>query len=133
MIGVRNRRRIPMTTAITTVAVYRVVNVRLSAAALAVAVLIVVQTSRRRTHRLDPLAVALCAVFLAVGLRAAVGVNIVELGRVTPAVAGVVLLVDVGAVVAAGAFLAMRRRYRVFVESADLVREYETEYAQKER
>jgi signal transduction histidine kinase/ActR/RegA family two-component response regulator len=31
------------------------------------------------------------------------------------------------------AFLALRRRYRVFIESADLLREYETEYAEKER
>src|SRR5437762_6914654 len=37
---------------------------------------------------------------------------------------------------AAGAtfmFLLLRRRYAVFIESADIVREYETEYAAKER
>ena len=122
-----------MTTAITTVAVYRVVNLLLSVAALAVAALIVVETSRRRTRKVDPLAVALCAVFLALGLRAALRVGVTELSNVASPLAGWVLLIDVGTAVAAGAFLVMRRRYRVFIESADVVRDYETEYAQKER
>ena len=30
-------------------------------------------------------------------------------------------------------FLLLRRRYKVFIETAGLVREYETEYAQKDR
>ena len=122
-----------MTAAITTEVVYQVVNVLLSASALAVAVLIVVETRRRRTRKVDPLGVALCAVFLAVGVRAAIRVSAVELHFVSPVTAALVLAIDLGAVLAAGAFLAMRRRYRVFIESADLVREYETEYAEKER
>src|SRR5262249_37976412 len=40
---------------------------------------------------------------------------------------------DVLAAGAAVAFLALHRRYALFIESADMVHEYETEYAAKER
>src|SRR5512132_3216534 len=56
--------------------VYRVVNLVLSACALAVAALIVVEIEHRRTRKLDPLGVAFCAVFLTIGVRAAVRVAV---------------------------------------------------------
>ena len=105
----------------------------LSACALAVAALIVVEIQHRRTRKLDPLGVAFCAVFLAIAVRAAVRLAINDFTAVPPRLMGLLIAVDAGAAVAAAVFLALRRRYRVFVESVDLVRAYETEYAEKER
>jgi signal transduction histidine kinase/ActR/RegA family two-component response regulator len=113
--------------------VYRVVNLILSACALAVAALIVVEIEHRRTRKLDPLGVAFCAVFLTIGVRAAVRLAVNDFSSTPPRLTGLLILVDAGAALAAGVFLALRRRYRVFVESVDLVRAYETEYAEKER
>jgi signal transduction histidine kinase/CheY-like chemotaxis protein len=122
-----------MTEPTTTEVAYRVINFLLSASALVVAGLIVLEITRRRTRKLDPLGVAFCAVFLAIGLRAAVRLAVDEPATLTPAMATTVIVIDACAAAAAGAFLALRRRYRVFIESADLLREYETEYAEKER
>jgi signal transduction histidine kinase/ActR/RegA family two-component response regulator len=122
-----------MVAATTTEVAYRIVNFLLSASALTVAALIVIEIGRRRTRKIDPLGVAFCAVFLAIGLRAAVRLAINELGALPWQMAATVIVIDACALGAAGAFLALRRRYRVFIESADLLREYETEYAEKER
>ncbi len=117
----------------TTETAYRFVNFILSASALAVAALIIVEMGRRRTRKLDPLGLALCAVFLAIGLRAAVRLAVHELVALPPEMTATVILIDASGAAAGAAFLALRRRYRVFIESAHLVREYETEYAAKER
>jgi signal transduction histidine kinase/ActR/RegA family two-component response regulator len=112
---------------------YRVVNLVLSASALAVAALIVVEIEHRRTRKLDPLGVAFCAVFLTIGVRAAVRLAVDDFASTPPRLAALLILVDAGTATAAAVCLALRRRYRVFVESVDLVRAYETEYAEKER
>jgi signal transduction histidine kinase/CheY-like chemotaxis protein len=110
---------------------FRIANAVLAAAALAIAVFIVTAISRRRSRNLEPLGLAFLAVFLAVGLRAAVraltGVATAEAG-ITP-----FLVVDWLAALAAVALLALRKRYGIFIESASIVREYEHEYAEKER
>src|SRR5262245_17520962 len=122
-----------MNAATTMEVAYRVVNLLLSASALAVAALIVVEIGRRRPRTLDPLGVAFCAVFLAVGLRAAVRLTLGEFSTGPSQTRVTTLIIAACAAAAAGAFLAMHRRYRVFVESAELVRAYETGYAEKER
>ena len=113
--------------------IYRVVNLLLSACALAVAALVVVEIEHRRSHRLAPLGVAFCAVFLTIGVRAALRVAAGDFTFTPPRVGVLLIIVDAAAAAAAVVFLAQRRRYRMFVESADLVRAYETEYAEKER
>ena len=109
----------------------RIANAVLAAASLSVAALIVVAITRRTSRNLEPLGLAFLAVFLCVGLRASVR-----------AVAGVpdssehvalYLAVDTLGALAAVGFLALRRRYGIFIESASLVREYEHEFAEKAR
>ncbi len=113
--------------------IYRVVNLVLSGCALAVAALVVVEIEHRRTRHLDPLGVAFCAVFLTIGVRAALRLAVSDYASTPPRVGVLLIVVDAAAAAAAAVFLAQRRRYRVFVDSADLVRAYETGYAEKER
>ena len=112
---------------------YRLANVLLGAAALTVAALIAVEIRRRPTGRREPLGMVFCAVWLGVGLRAIV--RALSVDSLTPAaeMRPVVVAIDWVVAVAALAFLALRGRYAVFIETADVVREYETEYAEKER
>src|SRR2546430_4860890 len=109
----------------------RIANAVLAVASLGVAALIVVAITRRTSRNLEPLGLAFLAVFLCVGLRASVR-----------AVAGVpdssehvalYLAVDTLGAFAAVGFLALRRRYGIFIESASLVREYEHEFAETAR
>src|SRR5262249_5516818 len=96
------------------------------------AALIVVAITRRSSRNLEPLGLAFLAVFLAVGLRAtarAAAGGFSDGGAHT----GLFLAVDwLGAIAAVG-FLARRGRYGIFIESASIVREYEHEFAEKER
>ena len=110
----------------------RIANAVLGVAALAIAALIVAAISRRRSRNLEPLGLAFLAVFLAVGLRAAVRTVSGALAdpETSPAA---YLLVDWMAALAAVALLALRKRYGIFIESASIVREYEHEFAEKER
>src|SRR5690348_4532443 len=106
--------------------IYRVVNLVLSACALAVAALVVVEIEHRRTRHLDPLGLAFCAVFLTIGVRAAVRLATSDFRSTPPRVGVLLIVVDAAAAAAAAVFLAQRRRYRVFVDSAEVVRAYET-------
>ena len=110
----------------------RLVNAVLGVSALAVAARLAVEIGRRPRRRREPLALGLALVFVAVGMRAMVQALTAE----TAARAGVpatLLAVDALAAGATLAFLAFRRRYGLLVESADIVREYETGYAAKEQ
>jgi len=111
---------------------FRLANAVLAAASLSIAALIVVAITRRSTRNLEPLGLAFLAVFLAVGLRAVVRAVIGGLSDGGQYVSLYVAVDWFGALAAVG-FLAMRHRYGIFIESATIVREYEHEFAEKER
>jgi signal transduction histidine kinase/ActR/RegA family two-component response regulator len=111
---------------------YRLANLILAGSALGIAALIVRAIHVRASQRVEPLGVVFALVFLAIGVRAAVRVwatpwTAVEEGAVA------IVVVDWLAAATTFTFLLLRRRYTVFIETAGLVREYETEYAEKER
>ncbi|HEV8586970.1 MAG TPA: ATP-binding protein [Methylomirabilota bacterium] len=99
---------------------YQLANLVLAVSALGVATLIVVAIGRRRAWKPEPLAVVCCLVFLAIGVRAAVRVW----SGSTP-VPPVLVLVDWLTAAAAVAFLALHSRYVVFIDNAEMVRDYE--------
>ena len=109
----------------------RTANAVLAAASLSVAALIVVAITRRTSRNLEPLGLAFLAVFLVVGLRATVRA-VVGVPDSSEHVGLYVTVDSLGALAAVG-FLALRRRYGIFIESASLVREYEHEFAEKAR
>ncbi|HEX9822625.1 MAG TPA: ATP-binding protein [Methylomirabilota bacterium] len=111
---------------------YRLANLVLAASALGVAALIVRTIQHRASQRVEPLGVVFALVFLAIGVRAAVRVW-AGASAFDDGVAATVVAVDWLAAAATFTFLFMRRRYKVFIETAGLVREYETGYAQKDR
>jgi signal transduction histidine kinase/CheY-like chemotaxis protein len=104
---------------------YRLANAVLGTSALAIAALIVVAIRRRPTAKLEPLGVVSCMIFLAVGAQAWVHLftNFVSS---RPPLTGTLVTVDGLAALAAVAFLALHRRYGIFIESADMAREVET-------
>jgi signal transduction histidine kinase/ActR/RegA family two-component response regulator len=109
----------------------RFANLVLGVSALTVALLILFEIRRRPTRRREPLGSVFCVVFLAIGVRAAV--RMVS-GEPVPAnLTATVIVVDWLAALAAVAFLLQRRRYQVFIESADIVHEFEAGYVEKER
>jgi signal transduction histidine kinase/CheY-like chemotaxis protein len=107
---------------------YRVANVLFSATSLLVAVLIARGILTRRPRRPGPLAVVFCLLFAALAVRAGVRA-VADASEISP----FIVASDWLAVVAMGAVLAFRRGYHILIESAEAVREYETEYARKER
>src|SRR5262245_14293798 len=110
---------------------YGIAHVVLAAAALAVAVMIAVRASQQSSARREPLGIAFCIVFLAVGVAALLRVAVRDGAATTT---NPTLLVAEWLTAAAMiAFLLLHRRYGVFVESAHRVREFETEYAAKDR
>jgi signal transduction histidine kinase/CheY-like chemotaxis protein len=109
-----------------------VANVVLAASALGIAALIARAIQHRASQRVEPLGVVFALVFLAIGARAAVRVWAGPVTLPESAVATIVV-VDWLAAAAAFMFLFLRNRYKVFIETAGLVREYETGYAQKDR
>ena len=111
---------------------FRLANIVLAAASLSIGALIVVAISRRSSRNLEPLGLAFLAVFLAVGLRATVRAFLGGLAGTGENVA-LYVVVDWLDAIAAVAFLALRKRYGIFIESATIVREYEHEFAEKER
>jgi signal transduction histidine kinase/CheY-like chemotaxis protein len=106
---------------------YRAANVVLAAAALITATLVAGEIGRRPARRREPLGIALCVLFLAVGLHAAARIAASE------GTAGYQMMAVVDWIVAAAAlaFLTQRRRYALFIESAQAVRAWETDYAEK--
>src|ERR687892_1235665 len=111
---------------------YRLANLVLAASALGIAVLIARAIRRRASQRVEPLAIVFALVFLAAGVRAAVRVWAGP-WAMPEGIAATVISVDWLAAAATFTFLFLRRRYKIFIETAGLVREYETEYALKER
>ncbi|HYE90281.1 MAG TPA: ATP-binding protein [Terriglobales bacterium] len=111
---------------------FRLANAVLATASLAIAGLIVMSITRRRSRNLEPLGLAFLGVFLAVGLRSAV--RAISGGPPDGTdYFGLYLAVDWLGALAAVTFLALRRRYGIFIESATIVSEYEHEFAEKER
>ncbi|HEY3064685.1 MAG TPA: ATP-binding protein [Methylomirabilota bacterium] len=103
-------------------------NVLFGATSLVVAVLIARGILARRPRRPGPLAVVFCVLFAALAVRAGVRA-VADPSEISP----LVVAADCLGVVAMGAVLALRRGYHILIESAEAVREYETEYARKER
>jgi signal transduction histidine kinase/ActR/RegA family two-component response regulator len=112
---------------------YRLANVVLAASALGVAALIVAATRRRPVPRLEPLGAVFCLVFLAIGTHAAVRVWAAAPAEIQGNTMAMLIAVDWLAAAATVAFLLLHRRYSIFIESVNMVREYETGYAQKDR
>src|SRR5712692_8809757 len=102
-----------------------VANVIVAATALTVAAVIALRTSQRPAARREPLGIAFGLVFLAIGVNA--------ITRVTFRDGIFIVVTDWLAVAAMIAFLLLHRRYASFVEGAHMVREFETEYAAKDR
>jgi signal transduction histidine kinase/CheY-like chemotaxis protein len=111
---------------------FRLANALLAAASLSVAALIVLAIAKRKSRNLEPLGLAFLAMFLEIGLRATVRAS---LGGLTDSGENAVVYVAVDWIgaIAAIAFLTLYKRYPIFIESATIVREYEHEYAVKER
>jgi signal transduction histidine kinase len=111
---------------------YRVANVVFGAASLIIATLIVVAIGRKPARRLEPVTVVFGVLFLAIGVCGCLRGLIGSVGEFPAGMAETAVAVDILAA-AAVAFLAFHRRFGAFVEGADSAREYETEYAAKER
>jgi signal transduction histidine kinase/ActR/RegA family two-component response regulator len=111
---------------------HRLANVVLAASSLGIAALIVRAIQNRASQRVEPLGVVFAMVFMAIGARAAVRV---WAGPMTVPESGIptIVVVDWLAAAATFTFLFLKNRYKVFIETAGLVREYETGYAQKDR
>ena len=112
---------------------YRIANIVLSIAALIAGALIVIEIGRRPTARREPVGMAIALLFVAIGGRAAVRAVLEPASGLSPGSFATILGVDLLAASAAVAFLAFHRHYAVFIETADMVREYETGYAAKEQ
>jgi signal transduction histidine kinase/ActR/RegA family two-component response regulator len=116
----------------TVTSLYRLANVVIGGSALAIAALVALRVTRQSTTRREPLGIAFCLVFLALGVRAFVWVEIEDRALLASSLS-TILIADGLAAAALVGFLLLHRRYGVFVESAHIVREYETEYAAKDR
>ncbi|MGH7326310.1 MAG: hybrid sensor histidine kinase/response regulator [Candidatus Rokuibacteriota bacterium] len=110
---------------------YRLANVLLGVSVLTAAAFIVVEIGRRPTSRREPLGIVVCVLFLTIGLRAILRAFVGELALARVDLVWTVVAVDGLAAITAVALLALRRRYALFIETATVVREYETEYAAK--
>jgi signal transduction histidine kinase/CheY-like chemotaxis protein len=110
--------------------VSRAAQAVLGVGALGAAAMIVVEMCRRPSGRREPLGLAFSGLLLTVGTMGLAHAVVAHDGS---GAAWTVAALDVAAALAAVVFLALRRRYAVFIESADIVREYETGYAAKER
>ncbi|MBI2219023.1 MAG: response regulator [Candidatus Rokubacteria bacterium] len=111
----------------------RLANVVLGTASFLIATLIAIATFRRATRTFAPLGVVFLVVFVAIGVRALTRVLALEPGAGGQPFGGLLVAVEWLQAAAAVAFLSLHRRYGVFIESAAMVSEYETEYAAKER
>lgn len=112
---------------------HRLANALLGVSVLMAAAFIVVEIARRPTSRREPLGVVVCVLFLTIGVRATLRAVLGDIVRVPMDVAWTIVAVDGLAAAAAVTLLALRRRYALFIETATVVREYETEYAAKEQ
>ncbi len=112
---------------------HRLAALLFSIGAFSVAVLALISMIRRRGRRPEPLAVVFCVLFIAMAIHTAIGVVANDVRTVPAAAVLPLLVVDWIAALGIIAFLALRSRYEIFMESAEIVHEYETEYAEKER
>jgi signal transduction histidine kinase/CheY-like chemotaxis protein len=112
---------------------HRVANTLLGTSALAIAVLIVAAMIRRPGRRVEPFGIAFSVVFVAIGLRALMRALVFDAGLPASSVTGAAVAIDWFAVVAIAGVVAFHRRFAVLIESAHMVREYESEFAAKER
>src|SRR6185295_6845779 len=112
--------------------VFRLANIVLAASSLGIAALVIRAIHHRASRGVEPLGVVFALVFLGVGMCAAVRVWATP-WTMAEGAASTLIAVDWLAAGATFTFLLLRRRYAVFIETAGLVREYETEYALKER
>src|SRR4029453_14553270 len=112
---------------------YRLANLVLAASALGVAALIVRAIHRRVSRRVEPLGIVFALVFVAIGLLAAVRLWAAPVVPADLSMAATLIVVDALAAAVTVTFLLLRRHYGVFIETAGLVQEYETGYAQKAR
>ena len=103
---------------------YRLANLVLATSAFGIALLIVRAIHHRASQRVEPLGVVFALVFLGVGLRAAVRVWAAP--PLSEEIGVTLVVVDWLAAGVTFTFLFLRRRYKVFIETAGLVREYET-------
>jgi signal transduction histidine kinase/ActR/RegA family two-component response regulator len=110
----------------------RFAHVVLGASALWAGALVVAEMGRRSSGRREPLGLAFSALLLAIGTSALARL-LIGGGEETPGLTWTLALLDAVAAAGAVAFLVFRRRFAVLIESADIVREYETGYAAKER
>ena len=110
---------------------YRSANVLLGGALLMAAAFVVAEIARNPTTRREPLGIVLCFVLIAVGVRATVRGLFEDVIATRMQTAWTITVIDWLAAGAAVALLALRRRYGLFIESAKVVREYETVYAAK--
>jgi signal transduction histidine kinase/ActR/RegA family two-component response regulator len=111
---------------------YRLANLVLAGSAFGVAVLIIRAIHHRASQRVEPLGVLFAMVFLGMGLRAGVRVWTAP-WPASEDISTALVAVDWLAAAVTFVFLFLRHRYKIFIETAGLVREYETEYAQKDR
>src|SRR5258705_2694788 len=111
---------------------FRLANFVMAASSLGIAALVIRAIHLRASRGVEPLGVVFALVFLGVGMRAAVRVWATP-WEMPEGATSTMIAVDWLAAAATFTFLLLRRRYAVFIETAGLVREYETEYALKER
>src|SRR5262245_33409017 len=95
---------------------HRLANVVLASATIASCALFFVAIRRRPARTLEPLGVLFCAVFLAIGLRAAVRLFTPASDALSSPLSGTFLVVDWIAAAAAVAFLSLYKRYDIFIE-----------------
>jgi signal transduction histidine kinase/CheY-like chemotaxis protein len=117
----------------TLASLHGIANVVMAATAFAVAAVIALRVSQRSTARREPLGIAFGIVFVAIGVNAIVRVSVRDGVLVQASLTPTIVVVEWLAVAAMIAFLLLHRRYGVFIESAHIVREFETEYAAKDR
>jgi signal transduction histidine kinase/ActR/RegA family two-component response regulator len=111
---------------------YRLANVVLATASLLIAVLVAIAIVRRSTRQVAILGAVVCALFAVIG--AAAVVRVFDGPRLAgPPLGFLALGIEWLQAAVAVAFLSLHRRYGAFIESASMAREYESEYAAKER
>jgi signal transduction histidine kinase/ActR/RegA family two-component response regulator len=111
---------------------YRLANVVLATASLLIAVLVAIAIVRRSTRQVAILGAVVCTLFSAVAAAALVQV-LADAPRLPAPLGGLALVIEWLQAAAAVAFLSLHRRYGAFIETVSMAREYENEYAAKER
>jgi signal transduction histidine kinase/ActR/RegA family two-component response regulator len=117
----------------TLVSLHGVASVVTAATALAIAAVIALRIGQRTTTRREPLGTVFGLIFLAIGVDASMRVWTRDGVGVPPSLTPTIVVTEWLLLAALIAFLLLHRRYGVFIESAHIVREFETEFAAKDR